>query len=100
MSTPPRKLPLGELLVQKGIITPDQLRIALLEQKKSGQPLGKTLVTLGFVTEATMREGLSENLGAQRFYGRHGFGKTGEYEFPVGRVRDREFILRRPAPGA
>lgn len=65
MSTPPRKLPLGELLVQKGIITPDQLRIALLEQKKSGQPLGKTLVTLGFVTEATMREGLSENLGAQ-----------------------------------
>ncbi len=39
----------------------------------------------------------SENLGAQRFYGRHGFAKVGEYEFPVGRVRDREFILRRPA---
>lgn len=39
----------------------------------------------------------SENFGAQRFYGRHGFEKAGEYEFPVGRVRDREFILRRPA---
>jgi ribosomal protein S18 acetylase RimI-like enzyme len=37
----------------------------------------------------------SENLGAQRFYARHGFGKVGEYEFAVGRVRDREFILRR-----
>lgn len=37
----------------------------------------------------------SENIGAQRFYGRHGFGKVGEYEFPVGRTRDREFILRR-----
>ena len=37
----------------------------------------------------------SENLGAQRFYARHGFAKIGEYEFPVGRVRDREFILRR-----
>lgn len=37
----------------------------------------------------------SENFGAQRFYGRHGFEKAGEYEFPVGRVRDREFILRR-----
>ena len=37
----------------------------------------------------------SENLGAQRFYARHGFGKVGEYEFPVGRARDREFILRR-----
>jgi GNAT superfamily N-acetyltransferase len=39
----------------------------------------------------------SENLGAQRFYARHGFAKAGEYEFPVGRVRDREFILRRVA---
>ena len=39
----------------------------------------------------------SENLGAQRFYGRHGFAKVGEYDFPVGRVRDREFILRRLA---
>ncbi len=38
----------------------------------------------------------SENHGAQRFYARHGFLKVGEYEFPVGRVRDREFILRRP----
>lgn len=39
----------------------------------------------------------SENSGAQRFYARHGFGKVGTYEFPVGRVRDLEFILRRPA---
>jgi len=39
----------------------------------------------------------SENLGAQRFYARHGFEHAGEYEFPVGRVRDREFILRRNA---
>jgi diamine N-acetyltransferase len=39
----------------------------------------------------------SENHGAQRFYARHGFVQVGEYEFPVGRVRDREFILRREA---
>lgn len=39
----------------------------------------------------------SQNLGAQRFYARHGFERGGEYEFPVGRVRDLEFILRRPA---
>lgn len=39
----------------------------------------------------------SENLGAQRFYARHGFGKVGEYLFPVGATRDLEFILRRPA---
>ena len=37
----------------------------------------------------------SENFGAQRFYARHGFGKVAEYEFPVGRVRDIEFMYRR-----
>lgn len=37
----------------------------------------------------------SQNFGAQRFYQRYGFAKVGEYEFPVGRVRDLEFILRR-----
>jgi GNAT superfamily N-acetyltransferase len=37
----------------------------------------------------------SKNLGAQRFYGRYGFVKVGEYGFPVGRTVDREFILRR-----
>lgn len=37
----------------------------------------------------------SENLGAQRFYGRYGFSKVGEYGFPVGRTVDREFILKR-----
>lgn len=39
----------------------------------------------------------SENLGAQRFYARHGFSKVGEYGFRVGQVVDHEFILRRVA---
>lgn len=42
----------------------------------------------------------SENLGAQRFYGRHGFAFAGEYEFVVGEQRDREFIYRRRAATA
>ena len=37
----------------------------------------------------------SENYGAQRLYGRFGFLKVGEYDFPVGEHLDREFILRR-----
>ena len=56
------KLPLGKLLIQNGVISEDQLRIALIEQKRSSEPLGKLLITLGFVTEATVREALSENL--------------------------------------
>ncbi|CAN7591240.1 GNAT family N-acetyltransferase [Phenylobacterium sp. LjRoot225] len=39
----------------------------------------------------------SENLGAQRFYGRRGFLRVGEYGFRVGETVDREFILRRNA---
>lgn len=37
----------------------------------------------------------SENFGAQRFYGRYGFEKVGEYGFPVGKTVDHEFILKR-----
>ncbi|MDO8306429.1 MAG: secretion system protein E, partial [Herminiimonas sp.] len=59
------KLPLGTLLIQKGVISDDQLRIALIEQRQSGMPLGKMLINLGFVTEATVREALSENLNQQ-----------------------------------
>ncbi|MDM5180330.1 ATPase, T2SS/T4P/T4SS family [Massilia sp. DJPM01] len=59
------KFPLGKLLIQKGVISEDQLRIALIEQKRSSEPLGKLLITLGFVTEATVREALSENLNQQ-----------------------------------
>lgn len=58
------KLRLGDLLLQKGILSNDQLKIALLEQEKQALPLGKVLVRLGFVTEATLREALSERLGS------------------------------------
>jgi len=39
----------------------------------------------------------SENVGAQRFYARHGFERVGEYKYPVGNTLDDEFILRRTA---
>ena len=54
---------LGKILRERGILSEDQLRIALLEQKRNGEPLGRTLVRLGFVSEATLRAALSENLG-------------------------------------
>ncbi|MEW9898887.1 ATPase, T2SS/T4P/T4SS family [Chitinivorax sp. PXF-14] len=65
MSVVRTKLPLGELLVQRGVISADQLQIALREQKHTGVPLGKQLVALGFLSEATLREALSENLGQE-----------------------------------
>jgi general secretion pathway protein E/type IV pilus assembly protein PilB len=35
------KLPLGKLLIQKGIISEDQLRIALIEQRAAASRSGK-----------------------------------------------------------
>ena len=56
----PRRL--GEILIDEGVITKDQLNIALTEQKKAHQPLGKLLVGLGFATESIMRSALGEAL--------------------------------------
>ena len=63
-NAPTQQKPLGRILVERGILSEDQLRIALKEQQRTNQPLGKALKTLGFVTEATLRDALSENLGA------------------------------------
>src|SRR5262245_36954582 len=64
-SSPQAKRHIGQILISQGILTEDQLRIALLEQLKSRQPVGKLLVQLGFVSEATLRDALSEKLGLQ-----------------------------------
>lgn len=42
---------LGELLRQAGKITSRQIQVALAEQRKSREPIGKVLVRLGFVEE-------------------------------------------------
>jgi general secretion pathway protein E/type IV pilus assembly protein PilB len=60
-----KKLRLGELLVQQGLITPDQLRIALTEQKNQSVPLGRLLVRLGFVTEAVIRDIMARTIGQE-----------------------------------
>ncbi len=62
----PRRKPLGQVLVERGLVSEDQLRIALMEQKARGDPLGKVLVSLGFLTETMLRDALAENLGHQQ----------------------------------
>ena len=63
MNSPISQLPLGQNLLARGVVSQDQLNIALVEQRKLKTPLGKILVQLGFVTEATIRDTLSESLG-------------------------------------
>ena len=59
----PRTLRIGELLVAKGVVSEDQVRIALIEQKRRREPLGRILVRFGFATEGVLRDVLAGVLG-------------------------------------
>ena len=50
---------LGDILVREGLITLEQLKKALQEQKSSGMRLGYTLVKLGFVEETEVTKCLA-----------------------------------------
>lgn len=53
----------GESLLRHGCITPDQLDIALHEQRRSGRMLGVILVELGFLEEESLADVLAERGG-------------------------------------
>ena len=57
------RIRLGDRLVQMGLISRDQVTIALIEQKKTGKMLGQALIDLGFISDNDMREVLGETLG-------------------------------------
>ncbi|WP_134700010.1 GspE/PulE family protein [Ammoniphilus sp. YIM 78166] len=54
---------LGDLLVESGLITPQQLQQALEEQKDSGLKLGDLLIARGYITEQQKIELLEFQLG-------------------------------------
>lgn len=92
----PCKLPVENLEAEAGEIR--QLYVLASHQN---QRLGAKLLdtALAWLTEQSFSPlyiGVwSQNHGAQRFYGRYGFLKVGEYGFPVGKTVDHEFILKR-----
>jgi MSHA biogenesis protein MshE len=51
MNTPRKKIRIGDLLVQNGIITEAQLQQGLDRQRQTGLRLGRVLVELGYVEE-------------------------------------------------
>ena len=57
-----RKLRLGDLLIQAGLLTDAQLQLALQEQKRSGSKLGRAVIDLGFVAEVRLLTALSEQM--------------------------------------
>jgi GNAT superfamily N-acetyltransferase len=91
----PCKLPVPELEKNAGEIRHLYLRGTVQRKGLGTRLLVTALDWLTAQGHAPLYVGVwSENFGAQRLYARFGFEKIGEYDFPVGKHLDREFILR------
>lgn len=51
---------LGEVLLARGVITPDQLDTALRQQRRTGERLGRVLLTLGLVPRLDLARALAD----------------------------------------
>lgn len=60
-----RRVRIGDLLIQQGLITQEQLEIALEEQKNRKAKLGETLMAMGMVSQDDFARVLSEQLGIE-----------------------------------
>src|SRR5262245_6880219 len=58
-----KRLRIGERLIQAGLITQGQLESALGVQQRTGEPLGRVLVSLGFLQEDDLNRVLALDLG-------------------------------------
>lgn len=93
--TGPASMPHPDLRPEHG-----ELKRLYVAGEAQGLGLGRTLLerALARMDERPGPQWLSVWSGndkAQRLYRHYGFDKAGEYEFPVGRWRDHEFIFRR-----
>jgi len=59
----PERVRLGDLLVQQKLISQEQLKAALEEQKRSGRKLGRVLIESGHLSEDQIGEALARQLG-------------------------------------
>ena len=56
---------IGEILIENGELTEEQLVEALTQCKKTGTPIGSMLVQMGFITVDQLKDALSEQQGFQ-----------------------------------
>jgi len=54
---------LGDILLEGGVVTRDQLGQAIAEQQRVGRSLGRVLVDLGLVTESQLVASLAQQIG-------------------------------------
>ena len=63
MSTTAIKRQLGQIMVDEGFLTPEQLEAAISEQHRSGKPLGQVLVETGMASAGAVANALAEQAG-------------------------------------
>ena len=56
---------LGQILIELGFITPEQLDTALEEHRKTPKSLGRVLIDLGMIKEADLVRALAEQVGLE-----------------------------------
>ncbi|MCR5338860.1 MAG: Flp pilus assembly complex ATPase component TadA [Lachnospiraceae bacterium] len=61
-----RKLRIGDVLINDGILTPEKLEQALAIQQEKKKRLGEVLIEDGFITDEAMANALSRQLGYDR----------------------------------
>ncbi len=57
------KKPLGEILVERGVISENDLRIALESRGSSGERIGQVLLDLGYVSRMQVNQAIAEQIG-------------------------------------
>ena len=67
----PEKVRLGEILIQQKLLTEEQLKLALDEQKKSGRRLGRVVIEKGYATEEQISQALARQLNVPFISLRH-----------------------------
>ncbi len=58
----PKKIRIGDLLIEHRVISHEQLNVALAEQKKSGRKLGRVLIENGYLSEDQLLDFLARQL--------------------------------------
>ncbi|MNX73305.1 Type II secretion system protein E [compost metagenome] len=67
MTIPGKRLRLGEILINAGVLTEDQLAQGLSKQQQTREPLGEILIALGHVTDAQIKHALELQYGVKSF---------------------------------
>jgi hypothetical protein len=66
MGSQPPTPPLGQLLVRKGLLSPNDLFSALVEHRTTGKQIGEILVKRRLITREQLDEALAEQRGPEK----------------------------------